>query len=113
MKIRSLGLRLGTPDLARSIAFYRDVLGFGIELRAGGLAVLTHGPVEIQLYLDDDAAGPAVRGLFFEIEDVAGFHEQVKDRAPILWGPEVYSYGRREFSVADPDGNELIFSEPA
>lgn len=30
----------------------------------------------------------------------------------LLWGPEVYHYGRREFSIRDPNGYELIFSEP-
>jgi hypothetical protein len=31
---------------------------------------------------------------------------------PIEWGPEVYSYGRREFAVRDPDGYLVIFTEP-
>jgi hypothetical protein len=27
------------------------------------------------------------------------------------WGPEVYWYGRREFSFRDPDGYPIIISE--
>ena len=27
------------------------------------------------------------------------------------WGPEVYSYGCREFAVRDPEGHTVIFTE--
>lgn len=29
----------------------------------------------------------------------------------IEWGPEAYSYGRREFAIKDPNGYLLVFSE--
>jgi catechol 2,3-dioxygenase-like lactoylglutathione lyase family enzyme len=111
MKFHALAVRIATPDLERLIAFYRGVLGFAIDLHTGGFAILRHGPIELQLYLEEGFTGPAVRGLFLETEGVTELFERVKDRAKILWGPEVYSYQRREFSAADPDGNELIFSE--
>ena len=39
--------------------------------------------------------------------------ERIKPHARILWGPEVYAYGRREFSCNDANGYALVFSESA
>ena len=38
-------------------------------------------------------------------------HKSLLDRVTIEWGPEVYSYGRREFAIRDPDSYLLIFTE--
>ena len=111
MKFHALAVRLPTANLERAIAFYCELLGFKIELHTGGFAILRHGPIEVQLYLEEGSTAPAVRGLLLETEGVSELFERLKTRAKVLWGPEVYSYQRREFSVSDPDGNELIFSE--
>jgi hypothetical protein len=34
-----------------------------------------------------------------------------RDHATVEWGPEVYSYGRRELGFRDPDGSWVILSE--
>ena len=49
--------------------------------------------------------------LYIDVTDARLMHAQVKDRVAIEWGPEVYSYGRREFALRDPDGYLVIFSE--
>jgi len=41
-----------------------------------------------------------------------GLHDRVAGNAKIEWGPEVYSYGRREFAIKDCNGYLLAFSEP-
>jgi len=114
MRMRSLTVRLATRDLARAIAFYRDVLGFGVARAEESFAFVGAGDVELMFVHDPDANIPAVRGLVFVMQGVNELHARVAaEKIPVLWGPEVYDYGFREFSVADPDGNELIFSEPA
>ena len=62
---------------------------------------------------DGDSQAPAMTGqLHIDVEDgVEELHRRLRDRYEILWGPEVYSYGRREFSVRDPNGYRLVFSE--
>jgi hypothetical protein len=63
---------------------------------------------------DENCRRPVIIGgseVFIEMEDVLGLRESIKDKAAIEWGPEVYSYGRREFAVKDPDNYLLIFSE--
>ncbi len=42
---------------------------------------------------------------------VAALHKHLAPRVTVEWGPEVYFYGRREFSVRDPNGVSVIFTE--
>ena len=55
---------------------------------------------------------PCLTGqLYFLVDDALAIHTRVKDHAEIEWGPEVYSYGMREFAVKDPSGYILTFGE--
>jgi hypothetical protein len=49
--------------------------------------------------------------LWLDVEELAALHSTVQTRTTIEWGPEVYSYGRREFGFPDPDRNSVILSE--
>jgi uncharacterized glyoxalase superfamily protein PhnB len=44
------------------------------------------------------------------VDDALAIHQAVAGKVEIEWGPEVYWYGRREFSFRDPDGYALIIS---
>lgn len=113
MRLTGLTTRLATPDLARTVGFYRDVLGFAVARAEDSFAFVGAGAVELMFVHDPDAKVPAARGLVFAMEGVEELHARVtRAGVRVLWGPEVYDYGFREFSIADPDGNELIFSEP-
>ncbi len=76
---------LAVADIARSTAFYRDVLGFdarAIPQQAGEAAAeAVRGPARLQLFAADSAhdstgqrrpRGAAV--VFFETDDVVGMH---------------------------------------
>ncbi len=140
-KYRSITPFLAARDLHRTLAFYRDVLDFECELlfpdppRPPSLLVLRKDEATIMfesgLWHDLNGGVPLLTGaLRFDLAKVPGFgigdlltggkrestvmavHNKVKAAgAPVLWGPEVYFYGRREFSCTDPDGYTLIFSE--
>ena len=65
---------LRVADTARSVAFYRDVLGFSVQavLRDFGVpavAEVANGPARIQ-FGSGACATPATRVLFFETDDV-------------------------------------------
>lgn len=45
-------------------------------------------------------------------DDVLKLHKKLAAELEVAWGPEVYSFGSREFAVLDPDGRMLIFSQP-
>jgi catechol 2,3-dioxygenase-like lactoylglutathione lyase family enzyme len=108
---------LSTRDLARTIEFYTGVLGFALAMRwpetEPAIAILTHGPVELAFTRAEDDAPPQLTGqLSFEVADARALFERLKDQVEILWGMEVYHYGRREFSFRDPNGYALVVSEP-
>ena len=108
--------RLAVANVAASWRFYRDVLGFecvqGEPADSDSFAIVHGNGLAIQLVTShpDHPSGPVT--LWLRVEDAASEYERVKSLATIEWGPEVYWYGSREFSVRDPDGHHLIFSSP-
>lgn len=126
MRLSLLTPCLKSSDLLTTVAFYVELLGFRVETLwppdEPSLAVLDHGPsehevaVSLMFYAEDMYEGeppPTMTGqLTLDVDDVLALHESLEGRAEILWGPEVYHYGRREFSIADPDGYRLVFTEP-
>ena len=110
--------RLPVSSLSRTIAFYRAHLGFDIDvawpdpeptfaiLRRDGVAIGFFEPTEHQ-------PGPiGYAELYIEVADARGLHARLEVAVPIEWGPEVYSYGRREFAIRDPDQYLIIFTQP-
>lgn len=111
---------LEAKDLEETIRFYTERLGFDL---AGAwpddeptLCFLDHGDVHLMFFTEgrpDERDGPALSGqLRFDVTNVAGLHARLAGQVEVLWGPEVYDYGRREFSIRDPNGYALVFSEP-
>lgn len=118
MAFRHVTPRLPVGDLRRSLEFYGGLLGFKTEvLWPEGepvFAIVRRGGVRVGLFTGE-RAGPERRGhveLYIEVDDATAVHERIAPTWPIDWGPEVYSYGRREFAVLDPDGAMIIFTEP-
>lgn len=110
---------LRVTDLDASLAFYKDLLGFGVDTlwpeEAPTLAILDRGPVHLTIQTGGCAgeSEPSFTGdLRFDVAGVESLASALRGRVEIEWGPEVYPYGRREFAVRDPDGYLLIFSEP-
>jgi hypothetical protein len=50
--------------------------------------------------------------LYIEVTDSPTLYDSIKSDVPVEWGPEVYTYGRREFALRDPNGYLVIFTEP-
>jgi catechol 2,3-dioxygenase-like lactoylglutathione lyase family enzyme len=109
--------RLPVADLARTIAFYSDLLGFQV----GALwpqdeptfAILNRDDVNLQFCLDEQRL-PGTLGhatINIEVNDGQAMHDRLAGRLKVEWGPEVYWYGRREFAIRDPDGYLIIFTE--
>jgi catechol 2,3-dioxygenase-like lactoylglutathione lyase family enzyme len=110
-------------DMAASLAFYRDVLGFQLEQSVPDqapfvFAWLKRGGVE--LFLND--AKPVVSEftnlragntstLFVIVNDVDAFHAQLTGRARIVMGLTDQFYGMREFAILDPDGYLITFAQ--
>ena len=119
---RTLSAALTVKDLEKSLAWYRDVVGFTVDERYERegrlLAVsLKAGDVRIVIGQDDGAKGwDRVKGEGFSlqittaqsVDDVAG---QLEARgARLVSEPADMPWGVRMFRVEDPDGFKLTIS---
>jgi len=98
---------LPVADVARSAAFYRDVLAFEIHEIADGTEA-TNGPA--LLHFDPGSSGPAT--VFFETDDVAGMQTAIRARG--IETSELVKVNwvkMRMFEIRDPDGNTLWFGQ--
>ncbi len=108
---------LKVADLQCSIDWYTGVVGLTLLWRkpqdgGGESCMLREGPVTLMLstgsHLGDK---PAFTGtLYFNMADVAAFHERIKGSVDMVWGLEAMSYGTTEFGIRDPDGYVLAFA---
>lgn len=129
MRMYRLTPSLLTTDLEATVSFYRDRLGFTVDTlwpeQDPQVAILDHGSIHLLFHTPrPDGSGaapdppperptPALTGeLRFDVEGVSELHGRLAGEVEVLWGPEVYHYGRREFSIRDPNGYALVFSEP-
>ena len=116
-----LSVSLTAADLAASVAWYRDVLGFGVERtfdRDGTpfAARMRAGSVAILLTQDDGARGPGRtkgEGLSLRLttpQDVDEIAARVKSLGVVLDTDPVDAYGTRMFRLRDPDGFRLVIA---
>jgi catechol 2,3-dioxygenase-like lactoylglutathione lyase family enzyme len=113
-------------DLAASLAFYRDVLGFTITMNVPDAAPYVFVGLErdgVPVFLNDVKAAaedfPSMAStppggtatLFFIVADVDALHAVVAPQAPVVMPLKTQFYGMREFAVTDPDGHLLTFAQ--
>ena len=98
-------------DVEASLSFYTDVLGFVQSFRYGTYAGLKIGECEIHICPPDDDGSSTGGGEAYiicdEVDDY--FARIVSAGAKPKSEPADRMYGMRDFSVVDPDGNELSF----
>src|SRR5689334_22984161 len=106
---------LRVRSLAASVAYYRDRLGFAVAdvVEPGWLVVVRRGPVEIELEessCEADVPYPERGAAAVRVADVAALAaELVRAGAVIDQGPTDQGYGRRDLSIVDPDGYQIVF----
>jgi uncharacterized glyoxalase superfamily protein PhnB len=122
LRLRSLSAALTAGDLDRSVAWYRDVVGFTLEQtweNAGKVvgASLIAGDVRIHISQDDGVLGrDRVKGQGFRlhmstVQSVDDIAERIKARGGVLESePADLPWGTRAFSLVDPDGFKLTIS---
>ena len=116
LRFDSVSPRLTVPELRTTLKFYSDVLGFddwsGWPEEMPTFAIVARDGVALQFQQGDaDSPLTTTTTLHFTVGEVRAVLNQIGEQVPIEWGPEVYSYGRREFAVRDCNGALLIFSE--
>jgi len=113
-------------DLPKSLAFYRDVLGFTITMSVPDAAPYVFVGLErdgVPVFLNDMKAAsedlPSMAStppggtatMFFIVTDVDALHEVVAMKAAVVMPLKTQFYGMREFAVTDPDGHVITFAQ--
>jgi uncharacterized glyoxalase superfamily protein PhnB len=121
-RARSLDAALTVKDLEKSLAWYRDVVGFFVDRRherEGKLIAvsLKAGNTRILLTQDDGAKGwDRVKGeglslQFTTEQNIDAIADRIKGHGVTLdTEPTDTPWGVRVFRVRDPDGFRLVFS---
>ena len=109
--IAPVSRHLDVSDVGRSVAFYRDVLGFDVRVAGSDEVELILGPARITLGVRGKDLGPPERRiLFFEIDDVGAMHATLTERGANPTAAEDVNWIKmRMVEVRDPDGNVLWF----
>ena len=115
-------------DVDRSVAFYRDVLGFTLAMQVPDASPLVFagmqcGPVEIFLNSAEAAYAeyPAFKerpigGTLTQFIHVTGIEQMYADlqgKVTVVMPLEKKWYGVTEFAITDPDGYILTIAEAA
>ncbi|MDN6858994.1 bleomycin resistance family protein [Pseudomonas sp. CAN2814] len=110
-----LTLLLRCHDLDLTREHYRDTLGFSVSDSAEGTLTVQLQDCRLLFTAHDlwSAAVGSSGTLYFQIVDVEGYFEQVKDHAQIAWPLQDMPYGSREFGVRDCNGYHLAFAQLA
>lgn len=125
-RLNTLTPNLVVADVARSAAFYRDVLGFALEqsvpdrppyvfamMRAGDIHVFLNAPAaaaaEYPAFSDRPIGGTLT--LFFAVTGIADAWAALKDRVEVVMPLEKKWYGMTEFAFLDPDGYVITYAE--
>ena len=117
--VRGLTPLLFVEDIARSLAFYRDLLGFEMtqdwspegnlawcSLKRGGAALMLQQACEEDGPADGRGRGV---GFFFLCDDANELHVELHARGLSLDPPKLAFYGMNQLFLRDPDGYELCF----
>ena len=119
---RTLSVSLTVKDLQKSLAWYRDVLGFTIDRRLereGTLrgVAMKAGDVQLSINQDDGAKGwDRVKGEAFSLRITTDQNvDEIANRIKELGGaldsePADMPWGARIFRLRDPDGFKLTIS---
>lgn len=129
----SASVRYIVDDVDAAVAFYRDRLGFTVEMHPGpGFAALANG--DLRLLLNAPGAGGAGRAgatgaggaggasapepggwsrFQLTVDDVAATVDRLRSEGTRVRGDVVEGRGGRQALVEDPSGNPVELFEPA
>ena len=116
-------IRYIVDDVEGAIRFYRDLLGFRVEMHpAPGFAALSRG--DLRLFLNAPGAGGAGRAggtpapggwnrIQIEVDDLAATVERLRLGGARFRNELVVGRGGKQILVEDPSGNPIELFEPA
>ncbi len=119
MEIKNSNPVLAVHDLARSAAWYRDVLGCEIrEVDPGNWTFCAAGGIDVMLGRCPDATPASEIGdhsyvAYLRVDDVEAFHERATSAGADITKPLTDEpWGMREFGVRSVDGHRFMLAQP-
>lgn len=112
MKVTCTVAVFHVSDLEIALKYYQEILGFTLDFQHEKYAGLKMG--EAGLHLASFGIRPVgAATAYFFCDEVDSYYAKINDKGALVKGePQEYSYGMRDFIVADPDGNHLSFGCP-
>jgi catechol 2,3-dioxygenase-like lactoylglutathione lyase family enzyme len=114
----AMGMMLVVSDLARSLRFYRDLVGFSVIDKGANMAVLGYGGGRILLrqLADMSPVDRRVAHLHISVADVDAAYKDLKDRGvEFVHRPRVTSRGDKldlwAATFRDPDGHDIALTQ--
>ena len=137
MELKKLAPNFAVKDIEKTVAFYRDVLGFKLEMAVpedkSGVeqelterkkyiyAMMSRDGVEVMFQRMDSIGEdvPPLKGVpigasvsfYIEVEDINALYQEMKSKAAVVKELETVWYGMQEFYVKDCNGYILGFAE--
>ncbi len=137
MKLKKLAPNFAVPDIEKTVAFYRDALGFKLEMAVpedkSGVeqelterkkyiyAMMSRDGVEVMFQRTDSIGEdvPPLKGVpigasvsfYIEVENINALYQEIKPKAVVVKELETVWYGMQEFYVKDCNGYILGFAE--
>jgi catechol 2,3-dioxygenase-like lactoylglutathione lyase family enzyme len=123
MRLTGVSPVLLVSDLDRSVAFYRDLLGFECDLhgdppdfavvkRDDAILLLQLAPAGAQLVPNWHVV-EKMWNVYVRVDDADAIYAEVQGRGcPIDYSISNKAHGFREFGVTDPDGYDVAFGQP-
>jgi catechol 2,3-dioxygenase-like lactoylglutathione lyase family enzyme len=108
---------LAVPDLERSIAFYRDVLGFSPKEMGPGWKWMEKDNCRLMLGECPDATPPRDLGDhswygYWQVDDVDSYYARLKaNGCEFIKDLRNESWGMREFGIRTIDGHRLMIGQ--
>lgn len=107
---------LGTRDIARAVAFYRDILGLPLQQQFRGFAFFSGGGVTLALSEPLAQATGLLAGateVVFSVEDVKEAYEALRGRGvKFINEPHVATGPQWVATFEDPDGHKVSVFGP-
>ena len=109
---------LAVPDLARSVRWWREAMGFQTVFETPGWVFMALGSARLRLGECPDALPAHALGdhsyfAFFHVTDIDALAEHLRVKgATIRSGPADQPWGLREMAVESPDGHRFMLGQP-
>ena len=108
-------------EVEPAVRFFVDLLGFTVEINAGGYAYVQRDGAGVRIMAHDDPTelGGSHRGFAYyaDVRDLDAIIAEIGPRLAAalptdhVRGPVDQSYGQRELMIRAPDGNLVVFGQ--